>query len=105
MNIGRPLPLHGSVSHHLMDYHAWEQRAMRDRVIDANEAFEAVRILQRIVPDVADLAITVEHAATCLTGSRGIKSPRAIRGWSELQARQPGNVIAFPAHEDGGEAA
>ena len=102
--MGRPQPLHGQVSDTLVDFGSWERRAMRDGTIDHQEALEGVSILREMVSAVRPMVATAEHVATCMTGSMGMFSPRAVRGWNAAQSRKPDNMIAFPIR-NGNEAA
>lgn len=97
---GRPQPLHGQVSDVLVDFGSWERRALSDGTIDHVEALEGVGILRELVTNVRPMVATAEHVATCMAGSQGMFSPRAIRGWNTAQGRMPANMIAFPVTRD-----
>ncbi len=101
---GRPQPLHGQVSDVLVDFGSWERRAMSDGDIDFREAMEGVGILRELVTNVRPMVATAEHVATCMAGSQGMFSPRAVRGWNTAHGRTPTNMVVFPIR-NGNEAA
>lgn len=100
MGVGRPVPLHGQISDVLVDYGAWERRAMRDNHVDHTEALEGVGILRELVSLATPMVATAEHITTCIAGQHGMFSQRAVRGWNAAQGRYPDNMIAFPVSRD-----
>lgn len=107
MRGGRPVPLHGQASEVLVDFGIWREQAMRDNRIDEREAVAAMPILLSLVAAASPMVATIEHVTSCLAGSRGMDSPRVIRGWNERRKRKTGeNVVPFERrHDDGDEAA
>lgn len=102
--MARPEPLSRPLEDNVMDYRRWHRRAHADGQIDRSEAHEGLTILDRVMATLPDLLQTVAHVNTCLAGSRGMFSPRAVSGWSDAH-RFRGNVIAFPGQDEGDDAA
>lgn len=100
-----PVPLAGEVELCLMDIEAQIRRARVDGVIEHREA-EAIfaQVTGQLKPRVTLMTTTLAVVKSMLTSDEGCNGHRVQRMLKTVWQR-PGNVIAFPANEGGGEAA
>ena len=87
----KPLPLGRQLEDRIIDFRTWERTGRDGRA--------GIALLERTMQDLPDFVISVAHASSCLSGSRGMFSPRAKQGWADAH-RYRDNVIAFPVDED-----
>jgi hypothetical protein len=84
---------------HLVDLGNWRSRALADNRISDDELAYGLPILDNLIDKVSELAVTVTHVQSCFSGSDGMFSVRAERGWNEAHRRR-GNLVMFPTMQD-----